>query len=87
MRSGKGVYTWANGDVYTGSFIANLIDTRLLDENGSFKTDLAGNYLFGEQGTIVFSTGRTYKADFVAGEMQNQTLISDSSASGESTAA
>ncbi|HBR30880.1 MAG TPA: hypothetical protein DD733_02235 [Clostridiales bacterium] len=73
-RHGKGTYIWAGEEdikeSYTGSFVNNLIDTRILKSDGSFETKADGSLLHGEMGRYVFAgTGKPYVGYFEAGKV------------------
>lgn len=73
MRNGSGLYTWGSNDTtYSGTFRNNLMDTRLVDENGNFIVNADGTYEHGAVGyyTTVSEEGKkTYKGYFEEGKI------------------
>ncbi len=67
---GEAVLMYANGDKYTGAFIANLPDTRKRDENGEFIIDENGNYVHIDVRAIyTYASERFYIGYFEAGKI------------------
>lgn len=77
MRDGeKGIYEWPNGERYNGTFRNNLMDTRLVDDNGNFITDEHGEFVHGEIAVYTFTTGRTYSGFFIEGQAVGISIVS-----------
>ncbi len=73
MRNGTGLYTWKNGTTYYGTFRNNLMDTRLVDENGNFIVGEDGKYKHGAVGYYTTESQelgkKTYKGYFEEGRI------------------
>ena len=68
MRHGNGNYFWSNGEHYNGTFINNLMDTRLIDDKGNFSLTVTGEYIHGANGIYTFATGRKFTGAFLEGK-------------------
>lgn len=72
LRHGNGHYTWKDGSYYSGTFRNNLMDTRVLDENGNFVTKEDGSFLHGDVGyytTVSEDGNKRYIGYFEAGKI------------------
>lgn len=73
-RNGQGLYIWASNETikesYTGNFVNNLIDTRVVKADGTYDTNADGTFIHGNKGIYTFAgTGRTYEGYFEAGKV------------------
>ncbi len=68
MRHGYGNYFWSNGEQYNGSFINNLMDTRVLNEKGEFELTINGEFVYGPHAVYTFTTGRKFTGAFKEGQ-------------------
>ena len=72
QRSGTGLYTWADGTTYYGSFYNNLMDTRKVNEDGTFASNEDGTFVHGSVAyyTTLSDLGKkTYTGYFEAGRI------------------
>lgn len=72
QRSGSGLYTWANGTSYYGTFCNNLMDTRIVNADGSFRQNEDGTYVHGSPAyytTVSENGNKTYTGYFEAGKI------------------
>ena len=64
----KGLYIWANGERYNGTFRNNKMDTRSVDSDGNFIRNEKGEFVHGDMAVYTFTTGRTYTGYFMEGQ-------------------
>ncbi|MBR0327290.1 MAG: molecular chaperone Tir, partial [Clostridia bacterium] len=64
-RNGYGVYTWKNGETYTGYFLDDYMDTRLRNEDGTFRYDDKNDYVHRGESVYTWPNGHSYTGFFV----------------------